>query len=176
MKSRIALLVLIIVLIGVLGFFNFPYLAQTVPMSLGFTSIDAPLGLILMALTALMAVVFVAYVIAMQGAWLLEARAHAKEMAAQRELADKAEASRFTELRVAIESLHREEERRLLERMDVLESHLHARAQESDNSTAAYVGQLEQQLRANPKTINAPERADQPTIDPLDVSLRNTQF
>lgn len=147
MKSRIALLVLIIVVIGVLGFFNFPYLAQVVPMSLGFTTIDGPLGLILLALTALMAIVFIVYVIGMQGAWLLEARAHAKEMAAQRELADKAEASRFTELRIAIESLHKEEERRLMDRMDVLETHLHARAQESDNSTAAYVGQLEQQLR-----------------------------
>lgn len=147
MKSRIALLALIIVLIGVLGFFNFTYLAQTVPMSLGFATVEAPLGLILLALTALMAVVFIAYVIAMQGAWLLEARAHAKEMAVQRELADKAEASRFTELRIAIEALHKEEERRLMDRMDVLESHLHARAQESDNSTAAYVGQLEQQLR-----------------------------
>ena len=147
MKSRIALLALIIVLIGVLGFFNFTYLAQTVPTSLGFATVEAPLGLILLALTALMAVVFIAYVIAMQGAWLLEARAHAKEMAVQRELADKAEASRFTELRIAIEALHKEEERRLMDRMDVLESHLHARAQESDNSTAAYVGQLEQQLR-----------------------------
>lgn len=171
MKSRIALLVLIIVLIGVLGFFNFPYLAQTVPMSLGITTIDAPLGLILLALTALMAVVFVAYVIAMQGAWLLEARAHAKEMAAQRELADKAEASRFTELRIAIENLHREEERKLLERLDMLESHLQARAQESDNSTAAYVGQLEQQLRARSHAASAV-----PSADPLDITPRNTQF
>ena len=148
MKSRVALLVLIIVVIGALGFFNFPYLAQTVPMSLGFTTVDAPMGLIFLVLTALMAVVFIAYVIGMQGAWLLEARAHTKEMAAQRELADKAELSRFTELRVEIENLHKEEERRLLERMDVLEQRLQARAQESDNSTAAYVGQLEQQLRA----------------------------
>ena len=148
MKSRIALLVLIIVLIGLLGFFNFPYLAQSVPTSLGFTMVDLPLGLVLMGLTALMAVVFITYVIAMQGTWLLEARAHAKEMSVQRELADKAEASRFTELRVAIEALHKEEERRLMDRIDLLESHLQARAQESDNSTAAYVGQLEQQLRS----------------------------
>ncbi|MBQ0133090.1 MAG: LapA family protein [Comamonas sp.] len=153
MKSRIALLTLIIVVIGVLAFFNFPYLSQNVAMSLGFTTVQAPLGLILVGLTALMAIVFVAYVIAMQGAWLLEARAHAKEMAAQRELADKAEASRFTELRIAIENLHREEEQRLVERMDRLEAHLHARAQESDNSTAAYVGQLEQQLRTAPVDV-----------------------
>lgn len=107
----------------------------------------------------------------MQGAWLLEARAHAKEMAAQRELADKAEASRFTELRIAIETLHREEERKLLERLDVLESHLQARAQESDNSTAAYVGQLEQQLRTRSHAASAV-----PSGDPLDVTPRNTQF
>lgn len=153
MKSRIALLTLIMVVIGVLAFFNFPYLAQNVTTSLGFTSVEAPLGLILMGLTALMAIVFVAYVIAMQGAWLLEARTHAKEIAAQRELADKAEASRFTELRIAIENLHREEEQRLVDRMDRLESHLHARVQESDNSTAAYVGQLEQQLRTAPTDV-----------------------
>lgn len=174
MKSRIALLVLIIVALGVLAFFNFPYLAQNVPMSLGFTTVQAPLGLILMALTALMAVVFVAYVIAMQGAWLLEARAHSKEMTAQRELADKAEASRFTELRIAIENLHKEEERRLMDRMDNLESHLHARAQESDNSTAAYVGQLEQQLRGQPHT--APVRSSGLNVDGLGVIPRDTRL
>ncbi|MDD2712124.1 MAG: LapA family protein, partial [Simplicispira sp.] len=38
----------------------------------------------------------------------------------------------------------------LLSRLDVLEAHLALRAQESDNSTAAYVGQLEQQLRSRP--------------------------
>ena len=36
--------------------------------------------------------------------------------------------------------------RALLARLDGLEAHLVQRAQESDNSTAAYVGQLEQQV------------------------------
>lgn len=163
MKSRIALLVLIIVLIGALGFLNFPYLSQSVPMSLGVTTVDGPLGLIMLTLTAVMAIAFIAYVIGMQGAWLLEARAHAKEMAAQRELAEKAEVSRFTELRLAMENLHKEQERRMLERMDALESHLQARAQESDNSTAAYVGQLEQQLR----TTTAPHAEPRDGIERL---------
>ena len=35
----------------------------------------------------------------------------------------------------------------MLARLDELEAHLAARATESDNSTAAYVGQLEHQLR-----------------------------
>lgn len=147
MKSRIALLTLIMVLIGLLAFFNFPYLLQDVQMSLGFTSVQAPLGLILLVLTGLMAIVFVAYVIAMQGSWLLESRAHTKEMAAQRELADKAEASRFTELRLGMERLHQEESLRLMQRIDQLQAHLQQRAQDSDNTTAAYMGQLEEQLR-----------------------------
>lgn len=153
MKARTALLTLIVVLIAYLAFFNFPQLLLNQPMSLGFTSVEAPLGLIMLALTALMAIIFIAYVIAMQGTWLLESRAHAKEIHAQRELADKAEASRFTELRAVLESQHQEGQRLLLERLQTLESHLHARAQESDNSTAAYVGQLEQQIRRQPDPV-----------------------
>lgn len=147
MKARTALLILIVVLLGYLAFFNFPALSRVEPMSLGFATIEAPLGLVMLALTSLMAVIFVAYVIAMQGTWLLEARAHAKEIHAQRELADKAEASRFTELRTVLQQQYGENQRVLIERIDVLEAHLQARVQESDNSTAAYVGQLEQQLR-----------------------------
>ena len=65
----------------------------------------------------------------------------------------KAEISRFTELRVAIEALHKAEEQRLMERMDSLETRLQAKVQESENSTAAYVGQLEQQMRGKPNDI-----------------------
>lgn len=150
MKARTALLVLIVALLGYLAFFNFPTLAQSTQMSLGFTEVEAPLGLVILVLTALMAAIFLAYVIAMQATWLLEARAHNKELHAQRELADKAEISRFTELRNMLEERQQQLENRLLERMDTLESHLKARAEESDNVHAAYIGQLEEQLRHKP--------------------------
>ena len=97
MKTRTALLVLIVALLGYLAFFNFSTLAQDVPMSLGFTEVHGPLGLVMLALYALMAAIFLAYVIAMQATWLLEVRAHNKALQAQRELAEKAEISRFTE-------------------------------------------------------------------------------
>lgn len=150
MKARTALLVLIVAVLGYLAFFNFPTLAQNTQMSLGFTEFEGPLGLIMLGLTTLMAVIFLAYVIAMQGTWLLEARAHNKELQAQRELADKAEISRFTDLRNVLEEKQQQLEQRLLERMDTLESHLKARAEESDNVHAAYIGQLEEQLRNKP--------------------------
>ena len=47
-------------------------------------------------------IVGVAYVLSLQGSVLLETRRHTKELQAQRELADKAEASRFTELGTAM--------------------------------------------------------------------------
>lgn len=147
MKARTALLVLIVAALGYLAFFNFSTLAQSTTMSLGFTEVQAPLGLVLLGLSALMAAIFLAYVIAMQATWLLEARTHSKELQAQRELAEKAEISRFTELRSTLTEQQQQLQARLLERMDSLENHLQARAQESDNVHAAYLGQLEDQLR-----------------------------
>ena len=148
MKARTALLTLIVVLIVFLATMNWHVLNQLTPVSLGFTTVEAPLGLIMLCLTALLAIFFVAYVVTLQGSVLMETRRHNKEMLAQRELADKAEASRFTELRTVLELRHQEAQQQLLSRLDTLEDQLKARAQESDNSTAAYVGQLEQQLRA----------------------------
>src|SRR5574344_1786567 len=76
MKARTALLVLIVAALGYLAFFNFSTLAQSTTMSLGFTEVQAPLGLVLLGLSALMAAIFLAYVIAMQATWLLEARSN----------------------------------------------------------------------------------------------------
>jgi DNA anti-recombination protein RmuC len=148
MKARTALLTLIVLLIVFLATMNWQALNQSTPVSLGFTTVEAPLGLIMLCLTALLAIFFVAYVVTLQGSVLMETRRHNKEMLAQRELADKAEASRFTELRTVLELRHQEAQQQLLNRLDALEEQFKARAQESDNSTAAYVGQLEQQLRA----------------------------
>ena len=60
---------------------------------------DAPLGAILLALLAITLVLFLASTAAMRTQSLLDYRNHQKTLEAQRELADKAEASRFVELR-----------------------------------------------------------------------------
>ena len=147
MNLRTLFLLLIVAAIAALAVLNWGELTAPSLMSLGVVSIEAPLGLIMLGLTALLGVFFIAYVLSLQGSVLLDTRRHSKEMTAQRELADKAEASRFTELRAFLETQHQQVQDQLIERLDALESRLAARAQESDNSTAAYVGQLEQQLR-----------------------------
>ncbi|MFY3386851.1 LapA family protein [Paracidovorax sp. MALMAid1276] len=147
MHLRSVVLLLTVLAIGALAAFNWPALSEPSAVSLGLTTIEAPLGLVMLALTALLAVIFVAYVLSLQGSVLMETRRHTKELQAQRELADKAEASRFTELRSFLDAQHQQSHAAVLERLDALEARLAARAQESDNTTAAYVGQLEQQLR-----------------------------
>jgi hypothetical protein len=52
---------------------------------------------------AVLAAVFVFLVVYLQSTVLVETRRHARELAIQRDLADKAEASRFTELRAQLE-------------------------------------------------------------------------
>ena len=147
MNSRTLVLLLIVAATAALAVLNWTALSEPSPISLGVTTVDAPLGLIMLGLTVLLGVFFIAYVLSLQGSVLLDTRRHTKEMQAQRELADKAEASRFTELRAFLENQHQQTQSQLMARLDALESHLAGRAQESDNSTAAYVGQLEQQLR-----------------------------
>ncbi|MDR0212990.1 MAG: LapA family protein [Comamonas sp.] len=146
MNFRTISIAIIVALIAVLAVFNWNALVTPTSVSLGVTDIQAPLGVLMLALTILLSVFFIAYVLWLQSSVLLEARRHSKEMQTQRDLADKAEASRFTELRGVLEALHAQDKQDLMARLDMLEAHLVSRAQESDNSTAAYVGQLEQQL------------------------------
>lgn len=147
MNFRTLSLLIIVALIVLLAAFNWSALAAPSMVSLGVAEVQAPLGVLMLGLTCLLSVFFIAYVLWLQGSVLMEARRHAKEMHAQRDLADKAEASRFTELRAVLEALHARDQEALLARLDMLQAHLVQRAQESDNSMAAYVGQLEQQVR-----------------------------
>lgn len=90
----------IVAFIGV----NWAEMTRPTDLSLVFTQIHAPLGLVLVGLMALLSLVFFGLVAYQQGVVLVETRRHARELAAQRELADKAEASRFTELRTHLDS------------------------------------------------------------------------
>ena len=153
MHLRSIVLWLTVLAIAALAALNWPTLTAMSLVSLGLVVFEAPLGLIMLGLTALMAVFFMTYVLSLQGSVLLESRRHTKELQAQRELADRAEASRFTELRTFLDVQHHEAHAALLARLDRLEARLATRLNESDNSTAAYVGQLEHQLRTrHPET------------------------
>ncbi|MDM0067938.1 LapA family protein [Variovorax sp. J31P207] len=157
MGLRTAVLLIVVLLIAALAALNWGTIATPTLISIGFMQVTAPLGLIMLGLTALLGIFFVAYVVYLQSSILMETRRHTKEMQAQRDLADKAEASRFTELRSFLETqenvhMARNAERHaaLLARIEQVEVAARQRAEQSENSIAAHIGQLEDRLERRP--------------------------
>ena len=148
MNVRTIILLLVVAAIAALAALNWYTLSAMTVVSFGVMTLEAPLGLIMLGLTVLLAAFFLFYMLSLQGSVLMDTRRHTKEMQAQRELADKAEASRFTELRAFLEGQNQRSQGELMGRLELLESRVAARVQESGNSTAAYVGQLEDQMRS----------------------------
>lgn len=108
MRTRTILLVVAILLVAGFAALNWPEIARSTPLSFGIFVTDAPLGAILLALLALTLVLFLASSAAMRTQSLVDYRQHQKALEAQRELADNAEASRFTELRSHLDTQLRE--------------------------------------------------------------------
>lgn len=130
--------------------------AFTAPTTLrfGFGTVDAPLGLIMLGLTVLLAILFLAFVIYLQTTVLLDARRHARELQAQRALADESEASRYSQLRRFLEDeLQKNQQQRergqvdVLAKLDRLDRELRTAIEQSANTLAAYVGEVDDFLK-----------------------------
>jgi hypothetical protein len=95
---------------------------------------------------------FVLLILSLQASVLLETRRHSRDLTAQREFADKAEASRFTELRQMLEQEFAAlkglsgKPGELLERINRMESGLRQDIHDTGNSLSAYIGELEERL------------------------------
>lgn len=99
MPLRTVLLLALAVLFAIFVMVNWTAFMTPTTLSLLVASVEAPLGLIMLVITGFFAAVFLAYALYLQTSVLFETRRTTRELAAQRQLADQAEASRFTELR-----------------------------------------------------------------------------
>lgn len=99
MRSRTILLVVAILLVAGFAALNWSEITRVSPLLFGPIVADAPLGAILLGLLGITLILFLASTAAMRTQSLIDYRHHVKELEAQRALADKAEASRFHELR-----------------------------------------------------------------------------
>jgi len=144
---------LIIVVLGVLVVFaaiNWSAFVAPTTLSVGFTTMEAPLGLILLGVAASLTLLFLVYVVYLQSSTLLESRRYGRELQAQREIADQAEASRFTQLQSFLEAelqklAKQTEEAKAgtVSRVDQLEKDLRATMEQSANSLAAYLSEID---------------------------------
>jgi len=149
MRLRTMLIILAILLLAAFAAVNWPVFSASTPLNLVVATVDAPLGLLMLGLIALLVLAFSVYMAAWQGQILLETRRHAKELEHQRVLADQAEASRFTELRGVMQ----EEIRVLSQRMAELHEALRTEIREQSASLAASVAEMDDRLaRGGPAT------------------------
>ncbi|HEY2925903.1 LapA family protein [Piscinibacter sp.] len=167
MRLRTLFLFLVLVLIGLFALLNWQAFTAPTALSIGFRTLEAPIGLVMLGVCFVIAAMCLAVVIYVQGVALLDARRQAKELQAQRDLAERAEASRVTELRnffnaelLAVTRATTELRLGVLSRLDQMEQRSQKALQETSNTLAAHIGELEDRLdHAHvPLPLEAPER------------------
>lgn len=153
MKVRTLFLLIVLGAITVFAALNWNAFMAPTTLSLGVANVQAPLGIIMLGVLAFLSAVFLIFIVSLQTSVLFESRRHARELQANRELADQAEASRFTELRIFLEGelkrqagFEAESKGAVLARMDQLEQDLRAAVEQSGNMLSAYIGELEDRL------------------------------
>lgn len=160
MKIRSLLFILILVAVSAFAMLNWNAFLAPTTLSLGVADIQAPLGLVMLGVLVFVAVIFLVFVVYLQGTVLLDGRQHAKELQSNRKLADQAEASRFTELRNFLEAelqkqaaQNAEIRAALMERLDLLNRELRVAVEQSGNSLAASLGEMEDKLDRGNKDV-----------------------
>lgn len=161
MNARTFLLLALFALLCGFALLNWGAFSAPTELSLGLTTVSAPLGMVMLLVTALVSGLFVLYIVVQLAGGLAESRRYGKELQSQRQLADTAEASRFTELQhfITLELQKADAQRtaetaRAAERLNALEQRLIDKLDESTRVLSAYVGEVDDKLdRALPPLL-----------------------
>ena len=108
MRGRIVFIVLAVLVVSAIAALNWPEFTRAEPLSFGVLTATVPVGLTLLVLMGIVLAVFLVSSAIQESRYLLDHRRHTRALHAQRELAEKAEASRFTDLRQHLDSHLRE--------------------------------------------------------------------
>lgn len=140
---------------------NLSEILRPTTLELGFSQIEAPLGLVLLGLLVSALAFFLVAMLLFQTGHLMALHQATKEAKEQRNLADKAEQSRFTELRQWLQTQEQQQLARehaqqqdLWARLDALEQRLLTRMDEGHNGLAASLGELEDRLERQGTTLS----------------------
>ncbi len=160
MRFRTLLLIALMLLLAGFVALNFEAVMQMTNLNLGFAEIQAPLGLVMLGLLVIMFAVFLVALLYFQAAHAVELRKVTKEASEQRHLADKAEASRFTELREYVKAeMQKTAERdallndKLAQKMDMVRTSLVEALDNTGNGLNANLGQIEDRLERQQQAL-----------------------
>jgi uncharacterized integral membrane protein len=165
MRFRTLLLFVVLALTGLFALLNWDAFTTPTTLSLVFGTVQAPLGVVMLGIVFVLGAMCLAYLIYVQGVALYDSRRHAKELQTHRELADNAEASRFTELHNFVDNEMRKLEQiqfdmraQLLARVEQMEQRTRAALQETGSSLTAHLGELEDRIEHRPNGSTDPAR------------------
>ena len=139
MRARTLTVLIAVLLVAVFVAVNGAAFLAPTRLDLLFMTVEAPLGVVMLCLLVLAVLAAAAYMAVWRGSMLVESRRQARELQAQRTLADNAEASRITELRQA---MHDEIER-LAARVGALDEALRAEIRDNANALAATLAEMD---------------------------------
>lgn len=154
MNLRTFFIVLAFALLALFALLNWSAFSTPTELTLGIASVQAPLGWVMLVVTGLVSALFVLYIVIQQAGLIAESRRFAKDLQAQRELADKAEASRLTELhnylarelRLLGEQRLAGESEQTVRRLDQMEQRLSEKLDETVRVLSAYIGEVDDKL------------------------------
>ena len=153
MHLRTVFLLLLFVFCSIFLIVNWEGVMADVTVNLLYTQIQAPLGLILLLGPGLVILICLVYGFVQHASLLFELRRVNKQLQEARDLAQKAERSRFIELKSDLQKhlldLQNQSAARhsaLLARIDNLQEAMDSSSQETVNSLSASVGEVEDRL------------------------------
>lgn len=144
MRGRIAFIVLAVLVTGIIASLNWPEFTRPEPLSFGIFTATVPVGATMLVLMGIVLLVFLVSSAIQESRYLLDHRRHARALHAQRELAEKAEASRFTDLRQHLDNHLRETRHR----ESMMASEFEKRLLQSHHELRAQVERMHQMIAA----------------------------
>lgn len=163
MKIRTLILIACLLLAAAFVALNLDEVFRPTMLNFAFTEVQAPLGLVLLGMLCVVLVVFLLVMVFNQTAHLMEVRRLGKEAAEQRQVADKAEASRLADLRDYLRTeLARLEERQqaqtstLQQHIERSQAELARLFDQSANGLSASLGEIEDRLERQERLPGPP--------------------
>jgi hypothetical protein len=171
MRGRIGFIVLAVLVTAAVAALNWSLVTRAETLNFGLFTTTASLGMILLGILTVVLVVFLASSAIEESRYLLEHRRHARALHAQRELAEKAETSRFTDLREHLDTHSRETR----QRESMLATEYEKRLMQSHNELRAQLERMHQMIAARLDHLDSRTtaearpvvRTDNPPVDEL---------
>jgi uncharacterized integral membrane protein len=153
MKALSWIILVALVLLAIFAAANWALLTAPAPLNLIVATVDGPPGMVLLCAIVLFVVLYTVYALSVRTTALIETRRQMKALESQRELAETAEASRFTALGSRLDeefarlrALVDETRTQSLGRAEALEAALAHKLDETANALFANIGEVDDKL------------------------------